>query len=462
MARMRRRQLLSTVVVSGLLGSAGCTGDSDDDDGTASDSQAGDSEPSGTEIDPTEGEYDLSVAHDIDEWERYDPDWQPPTEPPADEYEIETVVDGLEIPWDLAFAADGDLFISERPGRILRYDAGTVEAVTEPADIVDATAIDVDDDGGWWAAGGEGGLLGIAVHPNYPDVPLVYAYYTYEGHGGPKNRLVYYDVSADDPGSTVTIVFEEVPGNNIHNGARLAFGPRNYLWITTGDAGNREQHPQDVSSLAGKVLRIAPDGTPAEGNPDLGEESDPRVFTYGHRNPQGITFLPDGTPVVSEHGPSGRDEIMLLSAGENNGFPLARSAEEYSGTDFARPVINTGATTTWAPAGCVFYTGSAVTSLQNRLLVGGLASERLWIVTISPSDGPVPSADGGIRYDADWLDSDWQATAHSVFEGELGRIRHVEQGPDGSLYAVTSNRDGRASDEFPQEGDDRLFRITPA
>ncbi|AUX08222.1 glucose/sorbosone dehydrogenase [Halalkaliarchaeum desulfuricum] len=458
MKRLTRRRALSALGTGSIVVAAGCLGDDDpDSDGEPEADESGEA----TDPDPVEAEYDLSVDHDINTWDGYDPEWEPPTEPPEDEYAVETLVEGLEIPWDLAFAPDGELFVSERPGRILRYDAGTVEAIAEPDDVVDAEAIDVGDEGGWWAGGGEGGLMGIAVHPNYPDVPLLYVYYTYDGHGGERNRLAYYDVSADEPAETHTTVFEDVPGDRIHNGGRIAFGPKNYLWIATGDAGSPEQHSQDPSSLAGKILRIEPDGSAPEDNPDLGDGADPRVFTYGHRNAQGISFFPDGTPVISEHGPSARDEVIVLASGENHGWPDARDGEEYPGTDFARPAINSGTSDTWAPAGTVFYTGGAVPSLRNRLLVGGLGSEQLYVVTLSPAGEPEPDAERGIRYDEDWLDPDWQATAHSVFEGEHGRIRHVEQGPDGTLYAVTSNRDGRASDAFPQEGDDRLVRITP-
>lgn len=450
---MNRRRVLSTIGLASVATVAGCVGFPN---------VFGDRTPGVSDPGPVDAEYDLSVEHDRTSWERYDPEWEPPTEPPATEYAAETLVEGLEIPWDLAFAPNGELFVSERPGRILRYDAGTVEAVTEPEDVVDAEAIDVDDEGGWWAAGGEGGLMGIAVHPNYPDVPILYAYYTYDGGGGEQNRLAFYDVNADEPSETHTTVIEGIPGNRIHNGGRIAFGPENYLWMTVGDAGSSDRHPQDVSSPAGKILRLEPDGSVPASNPDLGENADPRVFTYGHRNPQGISFLPDGTPVVSEHGPSARDEVIVLSPGENNGFPEARDGGEYPGTDYARPVVNTGRAESWAPSGAVFYTGQEVPSLRHRLLVGGLVSERVNVVTLSPTNGPELDAEGGTRYDADWLDPDWKATAHTMFEGELGRIRHVEQGPDGALYAVTSNRDGRASDAFPREGDDRLVRITPA
>jgi glucose/arabinose dehydrogenase len=458
--RCNRRSFLAAGL-AGVAGLAGCVSPGEPSDTTTS------TTPSGTQATVTtvdDEQYDLSVTHDVEDWAPYDPDWSHPVDAPNLDVETETVVEGLKIPWDLTFAPNGDLFISERPGRLLRYDAGTVEAVASPEDIVDAKAIDVDDEGGWWAAGGEGGLMGNAVHPNYPEVPLVYAFYTYTkpGSDGELNKLVYYDLSTDGPESTTLI--EGIPGESYHNGSRITFGPQNYLWVTMGDAG-QPGLAQDTSSLAGKVLRMAPDGSAAEENPNLG--GDPRVYSLGHRNPQGITFMPDATPVENEHGPNQHDEVNVLKPGGNYGWDVederARTADTYAGTDFERPVVNT-TNETWAPPGSVFYTGDAVPSWQNRLVIGGLISQRINLVTLYPTDGEAAAADsGGQRFDADWMNSEYSAVHHTVLDDELGRIRHVEQGPDGALYAVTSNRDGRAQgDQFPRDGDDRLVRITPA
>ncbi|MDH5020461.1 PQQ-dependent sugar dehydrogenase [Halobacterium rubrum] len=457
--RSDRRSFLASVGLAGLAGVAGCLSQGDSDEATPSET-----EPPQTPVEPVDDEqYDLSVTHDVENWAAYDPDWSHPVDAPNRDVEVETVVDGLAVPWDLAFAPNGDLFISERPGQILRYESGTVEAVASPDDIVEKSAIDDDEDGDWWSTGGEGGLMGIAVHPDYPDVPLVYAFYTYTDPSDSDNRLnklVYYDVSTGEPSPTTLV--DEIPGRKWHNGSRIAFGPANHLWVTTGDAG-KPGLAQDPSSLAGKILRLNPDGTAPDDNPDLG--GDPRVYTYGHRNPQGITFTPDATPVENEHGPSRHDEVNVLTAGGNYGWDVegerARTADTYAGTDFVRPVVNT-TDETWAPSGSVFYTGDAVPSWQNRLIVSGLISQRINVVTLYPADGEVPStANGGQRFDADWLHDEYSAVHHTVLEDELGRIRHVEQGPDGALYALTSNRDGR-SDEFPVDGDDRLVRITPA
>ncbi|SEW11210.1 PQQ-dependent sugar dehydrogenase [Halobacterium jilantaiense] len=471
--RSNRRTFLASLGLAGLTSVAGCTSFGDSDEATPSETTPQ------TSVDPVDDDqYDLAVTHDAENWTEYDPEWKHPVDPPELDVTTETVIEGLKIPWDLAFAPNGDLFITERVGRISRYSADDMETVATPDVIDHADSIAPGEEGGWWEAGSEGGLMGLAVHPNYPDVPLVYAIYTRKDEpavsGGDDfvNRLSYFDVSADDPGETETVVIDGIPGNEIiHNGARLAFGPENYLWVTTGDAasvnpdlGTDKPLPQDTSSLAGKVLRLKPDGTAPADNPAVG--GDPRVYTYGHRNPQGITFMPDTTPVETEHGPSAHDEVNVLEAGENYGWgpkgERARRAETYRGSDYARPVVNTEKT--WAPPGAVFYTGDAVPSWQNRLLVGGLSSQRINIVTVYPTDGePASAGNGGQRFDADWMNADYSAVHHTTLADELGRIRHIEQGPDGALYAVTSNRDGRAKgDQFPREADDRLVRITPA
>ncbi|GAB3415689.1 PQQ-dependent sugar dehydrogenase [Haloparvum alkalitolerans] len=450
----RRRFLAATGLVG--LPAAGCL---DDGAGVA----PIDDEPS----------YDRAVTHDGEAWTRYDLDWEPPTAPPDLDVTVETVVEDLEIPWDLAFAPDGDLFVSERTGRIARYSADDLETVASADVLSRADAVAPGEEGGWWDAGGEGGLLGIAVHPNYPDVPLVYAFYTRETDDGVANRLSHFDVEAPDPTATETVLIDDIPADDaVHNGARLAFGPASYLWVTTGDAGDRGL-AADPDSLAGSVLRLEPDGSAPADNPAI-EGGDPRVFTYGHRNPQGITFLPDATPVITEHGPGSRDEVNVLRPGADHGWgpeeggSFARDGDTYPETDYARPVVNTGPSETWAPPGCVFYTGDAVPSWRNRLVVGGLSSQRINLVTVYSAGAETPptaTADGGtegVRYDADWMDGDYDAVAHRALADELGRIRHVEQGPDGALYAITSNRDGRAhQDRFPRPGDDRLVRIGP-
>jgi glucose/arabinose dehydrogenase len=375
---------------------------------------------------------------------------------------LETVVEKLKVPWDFAFAPNGELFCSERVGRILRISNGVTNILTEPEAVVDASAIDPGDEGGWWSTGGEDGLLGIAVDPSYPKQPYVYAYYTYREKSAPNgqlNRVVRYDVTATNIGGTEMVVIDGIPANQFHNGGRLAFGPRGYLWITCGDGGVPEASG-DPSSLAGKILRVRPNGDPAPGNPAWNGNGDPRVFTVGHRNPQAISWLPDGTPVTTEHGPNAKDEVNLLSKGDHYGWPDARTREQYVETDYHRPVVNTGKET-WAPTGSVFYTGDEVPALTNRLLVGALRGQHINVVTLSPRNAALPPVEDARarRFDG-WHDTRFTATSHQLFPDELGRIRCVGQSPDGDVLAITSNRDGRSLDEqFPRDDDDRLVRV---
>lgn len=400
----------------------------------------------------------------------YDPDWAAPTTSPlAADVSPTVLVDNLEIPWDLDFTPDGDVFITERVGRVRRFSGDELSTLVEPSGVIDARSVPPGDtDQQWWIRGGEGGVLGIAVHPTYPEPPYLYVYYTAKTWFGlgRENRLVRFDAEADDPAATETVLLDGIPAGKSHNGGRLTFGPENYLWVTTGDAelGERTRaHAQDLGSLAGKVLRLRPDGTAAPGNPDLGQDADPRLYTYGHRNPQGIAWLPDGTVVVTEHGPGGFDEVNRLEPGANYGWPDVRHGDEYRDRpDVHRPVLSTR-WNTWAPAGAVFYDGDAVPPWRNRLVVGGLVSQQVIVVTLARSGDTLPptDADGATRHDAEWYEAAFTATSHPTLQDVLGRVRHVTQSPDGDLYAITSNRDGRARGPFPRERDDVLVRLEP-
>jgi glucose/arabinose dehydrogenase len=412
------------------------------------------------------GEPADELTHDATNWAAYDEDWTAPTTAAPTAVETEDILTGLKVPWDVSFAPDGTMFVTERVGRVLRVEGGEVSTLTTPDDAIDVSATDDEPDDKpywetWFVVGGEGGTLGVAVHPEYPDPGWVYVYYTAEVNGEDwKNRVVRYDATADDPEATRQTIVEGIPAKTVHNGGRIAFGPDNYLWITTGDAGKAER-AQDGSSLAGKVLRVQATGAPAADNPQKSGWDD-RVYTIGHRNPQCITWLPDATPVITEHGPDGMDEVNVLKAGENYGWPDVRSGAEYrKHPNIERPVLNTGKGTSWAPTGGVFYTGSEFPEWENRLLMAQLIAQRVGVVTLTQDGRELPPVGDGQRFDADWLDDDYTATARHTLS-ELGRVRCVTQGPDGALYATTSNRDGRAKEGFPKEGDDRLVRIRPA
>ncbi|WP_135824643.1 PQQ-dependent sugar dehydrogenase [Halorussus ruber] len=326
------------------------------------------------------------------------------------QFRIQTVTMELEVPWGTAFAPDGDLYLTERPGRVQRVvsESNRQELVADLTDTV--------------AARGEGGLLGLAFHPD--DSDLAYTYQTYEGDGGLANRVVRHRVSEDF--ARESIILDGIPASSIHDGGRIAFGPDGALYVTTGDA-SRGDLAQDRESLAGKVLRLTPEGEPHPDNP-FGNA----VFTYGHRNPQGLAWR-DGTLFVTEHGPSTDDEINLLEAGNNYGWPQAKGPTE--GDKFTDPIA--AYTPTIAPGSAAFYRGP-VSDWEGDFFFGTLAGTHLHRVRINDRNEVVEQ--------------------ERLLDGKYGRLRTVFTGPDDHLYVTTSNRDGRGT---PAPQDDRVLRIQP-
>lgn len=319
---------------------------------------------------------------------------------------VETLATDLEIPWGVAHR-DGDLYLTERPGRVVRLADGGVESVVDDVPV---------------KAVGEGGLLGLAFHP---EEPYAYTHQTYEpADGEAANRLVRHDLTADwAPEPLLT----DIPGAHIHDGGRLLVHD-GALYMTCGDAatGDRSQDPDD---LAGSVLRVTLDGDAHPDNP-----FDSPVFSYGHRNPQGLVVR-NGAVYSTEHGPRVGDEVNILRAGENYGWPeVTGFSDDDSFTD---PIASY--TPTIAPASAAVYDGP-IGAWQGDLFFGTLAGEHLHRVSF---DGDAPDV----------------AAEERLFEGEFGRIRTVFTGPEGHLHAVTSNRDGRGSPVTP---DDRVLRFVPA
>ena len=330
---------------------------------------------------------------------------------------VQTIVTNVEIPWSLAFAPDGRLFFTERPGRVRIVQNG--QLVTEPALVLSDVRHE-----------GEGGLLGIAIHPSFATNHLIFLLYTANTAGGPVNRLVRYRES----GSTLierTVLLERMAASGIHDGGRLRFGPDGKLYLTMGDAANTSLS-QSLSSLNGKILRLNDNGSAAETNP-FGNE----IWTYGHRNPQGLDWNPaTGDLYATEHGNVGNDEVNLLLAGHNYGWPVIEGAGSRPDMDtplrFFSPSI--------APSGGSFYAGTRMFQLLDSFFFGALAGQHIHRVAVDRAE---PTR---IRFEERWLD------------GRFGRIRDVVSGPDGTLYFCTNNRDGRGS---PIPTDDRIARIVP-
>lgn len=319
------------------------------------------------------------------------------------------VADGLEVPWALAFLPDKSILVTERPGRVRLIDNKGNLSVTPLLEIAVVRKIQ-----------GEGGLHGITIHPDFEENKFVYLYYTYENQGNRSlNRVSRYIFDGKSLNSEKIIV-DSIPGALFHDGGRIKFGPDKLLYITTGDA----QEPslaQDKNSLAGKILRVTPDGKPASGNP-FGT----LLYSYGHRNPQGITWDDEGKFFETEHGSSTKDELNRIESGKNYGWPDLSGDQNKNG--FVSPVAHSGSDT-WAPGGAAYLEGSVYFT--------GLRGKSLYQAVILGNT----------------------ATIKTHFNNEFGRIRDVIVGPDNMLYITTSNRDGRGNQ---QSGDDKIIRVNPA
>ncbi len=330
---------------------------------------------------------------------------------------VQTIVTNVEIPWSMAFAPDGRLFFTERPGRVRIYQNN--QLIATPALVLeDVRHV------------GEGGLLGIALHPQFTNNRLVYLLYTANAPGGMVNRLVRYR-EANNTLADRAVLLERMAASSIHNGGRIRFGPDGLLYVTMGDAANTSLS-QTLSSLNGKILRVDENGIAAGGNP-FGSE----IWTWGHRNPQGLDWNPTTRDLwATEHGASGNDEINRLQGGRNYGWPTIEGAatrpDMETPVQFFSPSI--------APSGGSFYTGSRMPGLRNNFLFGALTGQHIRRVILDAGD---PTR---IASTERWLN------------GEFGRIRDVILGPDGALYFCTNNRDGRGS---TAASDDRIARIIP-
>lgn len=329
--------------------------------------------------------------------------------------EIEDVTTGLDAPWGLAFRADGSALVTLRDEArvVLVAPDGGVQDVTGPG--ADALADVV-------APGGEGGLLGVAVLAEAGGTADVALYAT----TADDNRVLRGTLDGTTLGA-LTPVLTGIPRAGNHDGGRLAVGPDGYLYVTTGDAG-QPGRAQDPSSLGGKILRVTPDGAPAPGNPDPASP----VWSLGHRNVQGIGWSSDGRLFAAEFGQNTWDELNVVEPGGNYGWPVVEGA---GGTDqgFVDPVA------TW-PTSDASPSGLAVT--DEGVYLAGLRGERLWRVPLLPPvDGDAGAGLG---------------TPQALLVGEHGRLRAVVPAPDGSLWVLTNNTDGRGD---PRDGDDRVLRV---
>jgi glucose/arabinose dehydrogenase len=317
------------------------------------------------------------------------------------------VASDLTVPWEAVFLNDGTMLATERSGNLVIFGKKTKRIP------IDTTYHH-----------GEGGLMGMALHPRFQLNRWIYLYNTIQKGNKTVNRVERYRFSQDGL-TEQTIILDDIPGASYHDGGRIAFGSDDYLYITTGDAGDGGL-AQDLNSLAGKILRIDDEGKIPSDNP-FGNA----VYSYGHRNSQGLTWDSSNQLWSTEHGPSGliggRDELNRIEKGQNYGWPLITGSQTSAG--MKSPVIQSGITDTWAPGSALYWDGS--------IFFGGLRGEALYEARVDQN--PV------------------ELKEH--FKNRFGRIRTVLLGPDGYFYFMTSNRDGRRA---PYSGDDKIIKIHPS
>ncbi len=319
----------------------------------------------------------------------------------TDDWEVETLAEDLEVPWAMEIH-EGTIYMTDREGHILEWKDGLIEEF----ELQTSSEI---------ASEGEGGLLGFVLTADFEDSSEGYAYYTFEGESGTLQNRVISITKENDEWVETDILLDDIPGSVIHNGGRIAVGPDDLLYVTTGDS-DEPSLAQDENSLAGKILRMTFDGDVPEDNPI----DNSYVYSFGHRNPQGLSWNDEGELYSSEHGSTAKDEINLIKPMTNYGWPVIKGENSEEGLQ--TPLIHSGEET-WAPSGIAFW--------EDNLLVATLRGESLYFFDQTENQMKV------------------------VFEGE-GRLRDVKV-EEKKIYLLTNNTDGRGT---PRNNDDRLLRLT--
>ena len=340
--------------------------------------------------------------------------------------ELDVVAEGMTVPWDLVWGPDNHIWCLEKTGRISRIhpDTKDVERIYDIPDVYQS-----------WDNSGAHSLI---LHPDFPRTPYIYVNYTYEEFSSRLSRLTY---SLQERAVVDTaILVTKFQGNTSHNGSRMLEGPDGYLYMSMGDA-YLALNAQNESLMAGKVLRMDWDGNPAPGNP-FGN----RVYSMGHRNPQGLVFAKDGKLYLSEHGAANDDEVNLIQQGKNYGWPYVEGfcdqphEEEWcSSLNVEEPLA--AWTPTMAPCGLAYFDHPSIPEWQHSLLLVFLKGQHLRVLNLSDSGEAVVSQD-------------------SLFYEELGRLRDVLVAPNGRVFVCTSNREINGWDYLAIEADDRILEVT--
>ncbi|MCB1132677.1 MAG: PQQ-dependent sugar dehydrogenase [Verrucomicrobiae bacterium] len=343
---------------------------------------------------------------------------------PADQvmvtpHRIETIASGLRVPWELVFLPDGRALFTERPGRVRMI----VESELQPEPLLEIPV----------AQGNKMGMLGIAISPDFATDSSVFIGYNMPSGDSFELRVERYRLVG---GRLIEpkVLLAGIPAWSNHTGCRLVFGPDRLLYVTTGDA-NRPPDSQRLDQLNGKILRILPDGQIPEDNPFVGNDAAaPAIYSYGHRNPQGLAFQPGTRRLyASEHGPDHGDELNLVEAGRNYGWPVISHQRRAPGMETPRCEI----TPAVGPGALLFYQGTAFPEFRGNLLMATLRGSSVWRFA---------------------LDADGQPVAvERFFHRKWGRIRFLVEAPDGAIWMSTSMHD--PPEGQPGAGDDRIIRL---
>lgn len=324
---------------------------------------------------------------------------------------IEVITENIGIPWEILFLPDNEMLVTLREGKLLRLDPNG--NLLQVINLEETSA----------AGTTSGGALGMALHPKFSSNNWIYIYETVQKEG-PANRVARYTFDKQSGLTEQNIILDDLPTGKFHNGGRIKFAPDGMLYVTTGDE-DEDATAQDPYSVAGSIIRVQDDGSIPTDNP-FGNP----VWTYGHRNPQGLTWDNAGMMWSTEHGNVAHDEINLLKPGENYGWPVIRGAESKEG--LISPVAESGESWTWAP--------SAIEYLNGSLFFAGLRGEALFEAV---------------------LDGDTIVEIKAHLFSDFGRIRVVRIGPDGNFYLATSNTDGQGGGTV-RAGDNKIIRINSA
>ncbi|HKT59978.1 MAG TPA: PQQ-dependent sugar dehydrogenase [Gemmatimonadales bacterium] len=350
----------------------------------------------------------------------------PDPEPTPGIVRVETVARGLDHPWALEFLPDGRMLVTERPGRLrIVMPNGRISQPLAGVPKVQAS--------------GQGGLLDVALDPQFAENRLVYLSYAEQGEGGAGTAVARGRLTGGGL-EEVRVIYRQEPkvGGGNHFGSRLVFAPDGSLFITQGERFSHRDQAQNLSNLLGKIVRIEPDGSIPDDNPFVGRsDARPEIWSYGHRNVQAAAIQPEtGRLWTVEHGARGGDELNHPEAGKNYGWPVITYGIDYSGARIGEGMAKPGMEQPvyfWdpviAPSGMEFYTGNAFPGWKGSILIGSLRGA---LVRLQLDGGRVAREE---RYRNDGLDA---------------RIRDVRQGPDGLVYVVTD------------EGDGRVLRVMPA